>query len=110
MVAAAENNLCPDSHQAGECPVEQLNGFRGGGGVIVHVSANEHSIDVFFGYGGDQLINEPLTHIMQRGAVERTAQMPVGGVQYFHASQYRTGSNRYASCTVTRRACLMRPF
>jgi len=58
----------------------------------------------------DEMVGEDRLGVVQDAPVERTPQMPVGGVQYFHASQYRTGSNRYASCTVTRRAWVMRLF
>ena len=59
----------------------------GGKGTVVDVARHDHEVDLFGLDGLDQVVDVRRLHREEVLAVERPAQVPVGGVQQAHGSK-----------------------
>ncbi len=95
VVAAGQHDVDGCRGEPGERLVEQRDGVGRRDGPVVDVAGHEHRIDAPLDGGLDEPAQEGALVLEHRLAVQRSAQMPVGGVQESHrlASMDRPGDS-----------------
>ena len=84
VVAADENHVDPGARERRKRLVEQGDRVGRRHRAVVHVTGDEHGIDTPRHRSLDQPGKERALVRQHRLAVQRAAEMPVGGVQQFH--------------------------
>ena len=75
----------PSAARRAERGVEQLDRLDRRDRPVVDVAGNEHGVDVLVTHHVDEEVDEPGLRLEQGLTVQRTAQVPVGGVEQPHA-------------------------
>jgi hypothetical protein len=89
VVARGEHHLGAGPPQPGEHPVEHGGRVGRGDGAVVHVAGDQDDVDPLIGHDGGQPAEHRLLLGEQVGAVQRPADVPVGGVQQPHGAEGR---------------------
>ena len=94
VVARGDHHPCSGGAQPVKGLVGQLDGVDGGQCPVVDVAGHDHEIDLLGLDRLDQVVDVRRLRGEEVLAVERPAQVPVGGVQDAHASTLGVGADR----------------
>ncbi len=95
MIAAREHDIDSRRSKPGQGLVEHRDGIGRWHGAVVDVAGDQHRVNALLDGSVDQPAQERALVLEHRLAVQRPAQMPVGGVQESHrlASMDRPGDS-----------------
>ena len=99
VVAAGDHDAGAGGGEPGEGLVGQRDGVDRGQRPVVDVAGDDHQVDLLGLDGLDQVVDERRLRGEEVLAVERPAQVPVGGVQDAHVPTLGEGTDRTAAHT-----------
>ena len=91
VVAADDDDRHPQVGEAAERLVQQGHRLDRRDGSVVDVAGHHHGVDAGVGGHLDQVVDEGGLGVEQALAVQRAAQVPVGGVEEPHAGDCKEG-------------------